>query len=115
MSEDGKEGGASPAQKAMPSLDELAAGQAPQSVKETAANDEDKPAKYTPKLDKSGAGFNQFDPVLSATSFFSRRFGLVGGLAVVALLRRMGLAAAECRPTTGSLAHGVDPSLERFA
>jgi hypothetical protein len=35
---------------------------------------------------KTGAGFNQFDPVLSATSFISRRFGLVGGLAVVALL-----------------------------
>eukprot|EP00286_Rhodomonas_abbreviata_P009311 CAMPEP_0181326138 /NCGR_PEP_ID=MMETSP1101-20121128/21320_1 /TAXON_ID=46948 /ORGANISM="Rhodomonas abbreviata, Strain Caron Lab Isolate" /LENGTH=270 /DNA_ID=CAMNT_0023434535 /DNA_START=39 /DNA_END=851 /DNA_ORIENTATION=+ len=37
-------------------------------------------------IDKSGAGFNQFDPVLSATSFVSRRFGLVGGLAAVALL-----------------------------
>jgi hypothetical protein len=35
---------------------------------------------------KQGAGFNQFDPVLSATSFISRRFGLVGGLALVALL-----------------------------
>ena len=33
-----------------------------------------------------GAGFNQFDPVLSATGFISRRFGLVGGLGLVALL-----------------------------
>ena len=31
-------------------------------------------------------GSNQFDPVLSVTSFVSRRFGLAGGLAVVALL-----------------------------
>jgi hypothetical protein len=35
---------------------------------------------------KVGAGFNQFDPVLSATNFISRRFGLAGGLAVVGLL-----------------------------
>lgn len=33
-----------------------------------------------------GAGFNQFDPVLSATNFISRRFGLAGGLAIVGLL-----------------------------
>ena len=33
-----------------------------------------------------GAGFNQFDPVLSASSFVSRRFGLAGGLALVGLL-----------------------------
>jgi len=36
--------------------------------------------------DASGPGFNQFDPVLSVTQFVSRRFGLVGGLAVVGLL-----------------------------
>jgi len=35
---------------------------------------------------KKGAGFNQFDPVLSATMFVSRRFGLAGGLGLVALL-----------------------------
>lgn len=35
---------------------------------------------------KVGVGFNQFDPVLKATQFISRRFGLAGGLAVVALL-----------------------------
>lgn len=35
---------------------------------------------------KQGAGFNQFDPVLSATTFISRRFGLAGGLGLVALL-----------------------------
>merc|ERR1719393_1018973 len=33
-----------------------------------------------------GVGFNQFDPVLSATTFISRRFGLAGGLGLVALL-----------------------------
>jgi hypothetical protein len=33
-----------------------------------------------------GGGFNKFDPVLTVSSFFSRRFGIVGGLAVVALL-----------------------------
>jgi len=42
--------------------------------------------QFKVKIDKSGAGFNQFDPVLSTTSFISRRFGLVGGLGVVALL-----------------------------
>jgi hypothetical protein len=35
--------------------------------------------------DGSG-GFNQFDPVLSATGFLSRRFGIVGGLAIFAAL-----------------------------
>ena len=35
---------------------------------------------------KKGAGYNQFDPFLSLTTFISRRFGLAGGLAVVALL-----------------------------
>ena len=33
-----------------------------------------------------GAGFNQFDPLLSASRFISRRFGLAGGLGFVALL-----------------------------
>jgi len=33
-----------------------------------------------------GAGFNQFDPVLKATGFLSRRFGIVGGLAIFAAL-----------------------------
>jgi len=33
-----------------------------------------------------GAGFNQFDPVLLVSRFVSRRFGLAGGLAFVALL-----------------------------
>jgi hypothetical protein len=37
--------------------------------------------------DEDGAGgFNQFDPVLSATGFLSRRFGIVGGLAIFAAL-----------------------------
>lgn len=49
------------------------------------------PARYDLRSDakvqsKEGAGFNQFDPVLSATTFVSRRFGLAGGLALVALL-----------------------------
>lgn len=35
---------------------------------------------------EDGAGFNQFDPVLSTTGFVSRRFGIVGGLAVFAAI-----------------------------
>lgn len=38
------------------------------------------------QMDEEGKGFNQFDPVLSATQGLSRRFGLVGGLSVVGLL-----------------------------
>jgi len=38
------------------------------------------------QADEEGSGFNQFDPVLSATGFLSRRFGIVGGLAVFAAL-----------------------------
>jgi hypothetical protein len=34
----------------------------------------------------AGAGFNQFDPVLTLSGFISRRFGIFGGLAVVGLL-----------------------------
>ena len=48
------------------------------------------PAKYDvskltggSKQEGGGAGFNQFDPVLTVTGFISRRFGLVGGLAIV--------------------------------
>ena len=51
------------------------------------------PAKYDvsklaagSKQEGGGSGFNQFDPVMTATGFISRRFGLVGGLAVVGLL-----------------------------
>eukprot|EP00545_Synedropsis_sp_CCMP1620_P007720 CAMPEP_0119004214 /NCGR_PEP_ID=MMETSP1176-20130426/1020_1 /TAXON_ID=265551 /ORGANISM="Synedropsis recta cf, Strain CCMP1620" /LENGTH=226 /DNA_ID=CAMNT_0006955897 /DNA_START=198 /DNA_END=878 /DNA_ORIENTATION=+ len=33
-----------------------------------------------------GAGFNQFDPVLKATGFLSRRFGIIGGLTIFAAL-----------------------------
>lgn len=44
------------------------------------------------QAEEEGAGFNQFDPVLSTTSFLSRRFGIVGGLAVFA-----GLALVEGR------------------
>jgi len=42
--------------------------------------------------DDDGSGFNQFDPVLSTTGFLSRRFGIVGGLAVF-----VGLALVEGR------------------
>jgi hypothetical protein len=35
---------------------------------------------------EDGAGFNQFDPVLKATGFLSRRFGILGGLAIFAAL-----------------------------
>lgn len=37
-------------------------------------------------VSSEGAGFNQFDPVLKATGFLSRRFGIAGGLAVFAAL-----------------------------
>jgi hypothetical protein len=42
--------------------------------------------------DEEGSGFNQFDPVLSATGFLSRRFGIIGGLTIFA-----GLAFVEGR------------------
>lgn len=47
-----------------------------------------KPAQFDLKgaQDKSGAGFNQFDPVLSLSGFLSRRFGIAGGLVLVGLL-----------------------------
>lgn len=48
--------------------------------------------------EKGPAGFNQFDPVLSATQAVSRRFGLGGGLAIVGLL-----AATEGREIVNSL------------
>ena len=58
------------------------------------------PAKYDvsklaagSKQEGGGSGFNQFDPVMTATGFISRRFGLVGGLAVV------GLLAVRCMAT----------------
>jgi hypothetical protein len=35
---------------------------------------------------QKGVGFNQFDPVLTVTTFISRRFGLAGGLIAVGLL-----------------------------
>ena len=57
--------------------------------KEVASAPVDTPApKFDLKadLDSSGAGFNQFDPVLSASGFLSRRFGIFGGLGIVALL-----------------------------
>jgi len=49
------------------------------------------------KEEGGGAGFNQFDPVLTATGFISRRFGLVGGLGLVALL-----AAVEGKEIVGA-------------
>ena len=47
---------------------------------------------------EDGEGFNQFDPVLSATGFLSRRFGILGGLAVFA-----GLAFVEGREILGGI------------
>uniref|UniRef100_A0A7S0Q4H6 peptidylprolyl isomerase n=1 Tax=Coccolithus braarudii TaxID=221442 RepID=A0A7S0Q4H6_9EUKA len=49
-------------------------------------------------VDKGGAGFNQFDPVLSLSGFLSRRFGIFGGLGLVVLL-----AATEGREILKSL------------
>ena len=42
-------------------------------------------AEKTKDQRQDGAGFNQFDPVLSVSRFVSRRFGLAGGLGFVAL------------------------------
>ena len=42
-------------------------------------------AEKTKDQRQDGAGFNQFDPVLSLSRFVSRRFGLAGGLGFVAL------------------------------
>lgn len=51
------------------------------------------PARYDVKKlavsgkdEGAGAGFNQFDPVLFASGVLSRRFGILGGLAVVGAL-----------------------------
>jgi len=71
-------------------VDDQAAEAAVDDTTASAAADE-KPSKFDLKglakqESKKGAGFNQFDPVLSVTTFVSRRFGLAGGLAVVALL-----------------------------
>jgi hypothetical protein len=59
-----------------------------------------KPGMYDLKKlqPKDGGGFNKFDPVLTISSFVSRRFGIVGGLAVVGLL-----AATEGREILKSL------------
>lgn len=59
-----------------------------------------KPGRYdVSKLvsQDDGPGFNQFDPVLSATRFVSRRFGIVGGLSLFA-----GLALVEGREIVAS-------------
>jgi len=47
-----------------------------------------RPARYDASklVDSSGPGFNQFDPVLTATRGLSRRFGLAGGLAIFGIL-----------------------------
>ena len=37
-------------------------------------------------LQGGGAGFNQFDPILFLSGLISRRFGIVGGLTVVAMV-----------------------------
>jgi hypothetical protein len=51
--------------------------------------------------DEEAVGFNQFDPVLSATGFLSRRFGIVGGLAIFAAL-----AAVEGQEILSALSGG---------
>mmetsp|Transcript_18117 Transcript_18117/g.43034 ORF Transcript_18117/g.43034 Transcript_18117/m.43034 type:complete len:257 (-) Transcript_18117:284-1054(-) len=69
------------------------------------------PAKYDvsklaagSKQEGGGSGFNQFDPVMTATGFISRRFGLVGGLAVVGLL-----AAVEGNEIVKAALEGLEP------
>jgi len=59
------------------------------------------------KADDGGSGFNQFDPVLTATSFLSRRFGIFGGLAIFAVLagvegNEILKGFQDAAPTTGS-------------
>jgi FKBP-type peptidyl-prolyl cis-trans isomerase len=54
-----------------------------------------------------GAGFNQFDPVLKATGFLSRRFGIIGGLTIFAALaavegREIFKSFDDATPTAGS-------------
>jgi hypothetical protein len=56
---------------------------------------------------EDGAGFNQFDPVLKATGFLSRRFGIIGGLAIFAALAAVEggeilKSFGDATPTTGS-------------
>uniref|UniRef100_A0A7S3K5U3 peptidylprolyl isomerase n=1 Tax=Aureoumbra lagunensis TaxID=44058 RepID=A0A7S3K5U3_9STRA len=46
---------------------------------------------------QEGAGFNQFDPLLTTTRFVSRRFGILGGLAIF-----VGLAAIEGKEIFGA-------------
>jgi hypothetical protein len=62
-----------------------------------------------------GAGFNQFDPVLKATGFMSRRFGLLGGLAIFAALaavegREILMSFDDATPSVGSGETTTSPS-----
>ena len=61
--------------------------EAPTDVEEKPATPS-RPARYDASklVDSSGPGFNQFDPVLTATRGLSRRFGLAGGLAIFGIL-----------------------------
>jgi len=54
--------------------------------KENVGSDRYDVSKLVGNLEEDGSGFNQFDPVLSTTGFLSRRFGIVGGLAIFAAL-----------------------------
>lgn len=73
------------ARRSTPETEEEAAIESEPAVEEPTG-----PGRYDVSKLVGGAategGFNQFDPVLSATQGLSRRFGLVGGLSVFAVL-----------------------------
>lgn len=60
----------------------------------------------------AGAGFNQFDPILTLSGFVSRRFGLAGGLAVVALIASTeGVEILKSFQDTGPVLGGGEQAL----
>uniref|UniRef100_A0A7S2GEU8 peptidylprolyl isomerase n=1 Tax=Florenciella parvula TaxID=236787 RepID=A0A7S2GEU8_9STRA len=62
---------------------------AEESAEEAAPTEPERPKQFDLKAANTASAekpFNQFDPVLSITGFISRRFGLVGGLAIVGAL-----------------------------
>jgi hypothetical protein len=58
----------------------------PPEEKEAIQSDRYDVSKLVGGTTEDGSGFNQFDPVLSATGFLSRRFGIIGGLTIFAAL-----------------------------
>jgi hypothetical protein len=70
-------------------IEQKAADEQPTSSSSSSSVDDNDGRYDVSKLTGSaddGAGFNQFDPVLKATGFMSRRFGIFGGLAIFGAL-----------------------------